>query len=154
MPASSITTSVVGPIRSAQRGRSLCWMDQVSLARVSVLVSIWLLRAAAAAADGASPISVPPPSVQARARARIAVVFPAPAGAMASCSRAPEMHIWRTRAAWPAFSGIPLAAISSSARSTADGSTEWPSRRAAVASSRCSACSTRAEVNRAAPATV
>ena len=59
----------------------------------------------------------------------MAVVFPAPAGAIASCSRAPEVHIWRTSAACPASSAVPFAAISSSARSTATWST------AAVASS-------------------
>ena len=77
----------------AQSGRS-CWLaDQVSLARVSVWASIWSRSSAAAAADGASPITVPPPSVQAAARARMAVVLPAPAGAIASCSRAPEVAI-------------------------------------------------------------
>jgi hypothetical protein len=35
---------------------------------------------------------------QGRARARMAVVFPAPAGAIVSCSRRPEVHIWRTNA--------------------------------------------------------
>ena len=54
----------------------------------------------------------------------MAVVFPAPAGAMASCNRAPEVHICRTSAAWPASNAVPLAAISSSARSTADSSTD------------------------------
>ena len=34
----------------------------------------------------------------------MAVVFPAPAGAIASCSRAPDVHIWRTRKACPASS--------------------------------------------------
>ena len=54
----------------------------------------------------------------------MAVVFPAPAGAIASCNRAPEVHICRTSAACPASSAVPLAAISSSARSTADASTD------------------------------
>ena len=76
----------------------------------------------------------------------MAVVFPAPAGAMASCNRAPEVHICRTRAACPASSAVPLAAISSSARSTADSSTTVPSRRPAVAISRCSASRIRWEV--------
>ena len=50
----------------------------------------------------------------------MAVVFPAPAGAIASCSRAPEVHICRTRAACPVSRAVPFAAISSRARSTAD----------------------------------
>ena len=37
--------------------------------------------------------------VQAEVRACMAVVFPAPAGAIASCSRAPEVHMERTSAA-------------------------------------------------------
>ena len=62
----------------------------------------------------------------------MAVVFPAPAGAIASCSRAPEVHIWRTSDACPASSAVPFAAISSRARSTAacvDGRTAATSRR-------------------------
>jgi hypothetical protein len=38
------------------------------------------------------------------------VVFPEPAGAIASCSRAPEVHICRTRNACPGSSAVPLAA--------------------------------------------
>ena len=41
MPASSMITSVSGPIAAAQSGRSSWSMDQVSLARVSVRVPIW-----------------------------------------------------------------------------------------------------------------
>ena len=48
----------------------------------------------------------------------MAVVFPAPAGAIASCSRAPEVHICRTRDACPVSRAVPFAAISSRARST------------------------------------
>ena len=81
-------------------------------------------RTAAAAADGARPSTWPPSWVQARVRARMAVVFPAPAGAIASCSRAPDVHICRTSAACPASSAVPFAAISSRARSTADSSTD------------------------------
>src|SRR5674476_1387910 len=91
IPASSITTSVEGPICCAHPGRSPCPSDQVSLARVSVLAPICSRSAAAAAADGARPTTVPPPSVHAPARARIAVVLPAPAGAIASCRQAPEV---------------------------------------------------------------
>ena len=47
----------------------------------------------------------------------MAVVFPAPAGAIASCSRAPEVHICRTSDACPASRAVPFAAISSKARS-------------------------------------
>ena len=103
--------------------------DQVSLARVSVLVLICSRSAAAAAADGARPTTVPPPSVQAPARARIAVVLPAPAGAIASCSRAPEVAIVRTSAACPALRVTPLAADSSRAMSTAESATACPSTR-------------------------
>jgi hypothetical protein len=46
----------------------------------------------------------------------MAVVFPAPAGAIASCTRAPEVHIWRTSAACPASSAVPFAAISTRAQ--------------------------------------
>ena len=58
----------------------------------------------------------------------MAVVFPAPAGAIASCSRAPEVHICRTSDACPASSAVPFAAISSRARSTA-GAVDGPIRR-------------------------
>ena len=61
----------------------------------------------------------PPSCGPGRVRARMAVVFPAPAGAIASCSRAPEVAICRTRAACPALRAVPFAAVSSSARSTA-----------------------------------
>jgi hypothetical protein len=68
---------------------------------------------------GARPITWSPSWVQTRVSARMAVVFPAPAGAIASCKRAPDVHIWRTSAACPASSAVPFAAISSNARSTA-----------------------------------
>ena len=100
-----------------------CSREWVSLARVSVWVSIWEpidVRASAAAAEGARPMMVPPPSVHALARARIAVVLPDPAGAIASWSRAPEVAISRTSVACPALRVIPLAVDSSSARSTED----------------------------------
>ena len=132
---------------AAQSGRSPWAMDQVSLARVSVTadagptgadrsgaadaasrvrrwwgagvgVLIWSRRTAAAAADGASPMTWPPPLAQAVASARRAVVFPAPAGAIASCSRAPEVAIPRTSAACPALRVTPFAADSSNASST------------------------------------
>ena len=120
MPASSMITNVDGPTAAAQSGSSPCRSDQVSLARVSVRMPVCSPRTAAAAADGARPSTWPPSSVQARVRARMAVVFPAPAGAIASCSRAPEVHICRTRDACPASRAVPFAAISSRARSTAD----------------------------------
>ena len=60
----------------------------------------------------------------------MAVVFPAPAGAIASCSRAPEVHICRTRDVCPVSRAVPFAAISSRARSTTLRSTTVPSRRA------------------------
>ena len=88
---------------------------------------IWSRSCAAAAADGASPITVPPASVQAAARVCIAVVLPAPAGAIASCSRAPEVAICRTNATCPAFRATPLAVASSNATSTAAGDIVWPS---------------------------
>ena len=103
----------------AQPGRSSWLIDQVSLARVSVVAPVCSRRTAAAAAEGASPITVPPSSTHAAVRARMAVVFPAPAGAMASWSRAPEVAIWVTKAACPGLRMMPLAACSSRARSTA-----------------------------------
>ena len=127
IPASSITTRVDGPILRAQSGRSWWPADQVSLARVSVWALIWSRSWAAAAADGASPITVPPASVQAAARVCIAVVLPVPAGAIASCSRAPEVAIWRTSATCPAFRATPLALACSNATSTAAGDIVWPS---------------------------
>ena len=114
-------------------------MDQVSLARVSVVAPVCSRSTAAAAADGASPTTVPPSSTQAAARARMAVVFPAPAGAMASWSRAPEVAIWVTRAACPALRVAPLAACSSSAISTASGWRVCRSARPAASTRRCSA---------------
>ena len=63
----------------------------------------------------------------------MAVVFPAPAGAIASCSRAPEVHICRTSEACPASRAVLFAAISSRARSTADSIDALsPSRRPAA----------------------
>jgi hypothetical protein len=112
---------------AAQSGSLPFRRDQASLAKVSARMPVCSLRTAAAAADGARPITWPPASVQARVRARMAVVFPAPAGAIASCRREPEVHICRTRAAWPASSAVPFTAISSNARSTATWSAADPS---------------------------
>ncbi len=108
-------------MRSAQSGRSPWWMDQVSFASVSAGTPVASRSCAAAAADGANPTTWPPLSRHARARVRMAVVFPAPAGAIASCSRAPEVHMARTRAACPASKAFPFAADSSSANSTIAG---------------------------------
>ena len=104
--------------------------------------------------DGASPNTWPPLSLHARARVRMAVVFPAPAGAIANRSRASEVHMARTRAACPASKAFPLAADSSSARSTAPASTIWPSLRPAAPTSCSSAARIRAEVNSSDPETV
>ena len=76
----------------------------------------------------------------------MAVVFPAPAGAIASCTRAPEVHIWRTSEACPASSAVPFAAISSKARSTAVCSTDAPPRCPAAVRRRRSASRIRCEV--------
>ena len=146
IPASSITTNVDGPIRDTHSGRSSLWMDQVSFARVSVWLLIWSRSWPAAAAEGARPITSPPPLVQAAARAWRAVVLPAPAGAIASCSRAPEVAIDRTNPTWPAFNAVPLATISNSATSTAASSTLRPSSRPATWRRRCSAARIRVEV--------
>ena len=86
-------------------------MDQVSLARVSVVAPVCSRRTAAAAADGASPRTVPPSSVQAAARARMAVVFPAPAGAIASWSRAPEVAISRDQGGLSGVEGDPVGGL-------------------------------------------
>ena len=48
----------------------------------------------------------------------MAVVFPLPAGAIASCSRAPDVAIRRTRSACPALRFTPFAVSSSNATST------------------------------------
>jgi hypothetical protein len=113
IPASSMITKVDGPIRAAQSGRLPCWIDQVSLASVSERMPVCSPRTAAAAADGARPTTWPPSWVHARVKARMAVVFPAPAGAIASCKRAPEVHIWRTSDVCPASRAVPFTAISS-----------------------------------------
>src|SRR5215216_3789608 len=89
-------------------------MDQVSFANVSAGALVALRSCAAAAADGARPSTWPPLSLHARARVAMAVVLPVPAGAIASCSRAPEVHMARTRPACPASKAVPLAAASSS----------------------------------------
>ena len=154
MPASSITTRVDGPMPAAHSGSCRCCSEVVSLASVSHWLWIWSRSTAAAAAEGASPMTVPPPCRQAVARARIAVVLPVPAGAIASCNRAPEVDISRTSPVCPAFKVIPLAVVSSNAVSTAAVVMVGPSRRPAVATSRCSASKIRVEVNRSAPATV
>jgi hypothetical protein len=119
MPASSITTRVDGPMFAAHCGSCRWCSELVSLASVSQWVWIWSRSTAAAAAVGASPITVPPPCRHAVERACIAVVLPVPAGAIASCNRAPEVAISRTKAACPAFRVIPLAVTSSNAISTA-----------------------------------
>ena len=153
IPASSMTTRVSGPMRWAQSGRSSWSMDQVSLARVSVPAPSCSRRTAAAAADGASPMTVPPSVLHAAARAAMAVVFPAPAGAIASCTRAPEVAMPVTSAACPALRLTPLAACSSNAIATASALAVCPSRRPARATRRCSAARIAGEVNRADPAT-
>ena len=53
----------------------------------------------------------------------MAVVFPAPAGAIASCSRALDVHICQTSEACPRSSAVRFAASSSKARFTADSPT-------------------------------
>ena len=63
----------------------------------------------------------------AAARVCIAVLLPVPAAAIASCSWAPELAIWRTSAACPAFRVTPLALACSNATSTAAGDIVWPS---------------------------
>jgi hypothetical protein len=154
IPASSMITNVDRPMPCTQSG-SLPWrMDQVSLASVSAGAPAASRSCAAAAADGASPTTWPPLSRHARARVRIAVVFPAPTGAIASCSRAPEVHMERTRAACPTSKVFPLAAASSSASSTVAASATRPSVWPAVATRRCSAARIRVEVNNSDPATV
>ena len=81
------------------------------------------------------------------------VVFPAPAGAIASCSRAPEVAIPVTRAACPALRVTPFAACSNSATPTASALAVCPSHRPAASTSRCSAARIAAEVYRVDPAT-
>jgi hypothetical protein len=66
--------------------------------------------------------------------------------AIASCSRAPEVHIWRTSEACPASSAVRFAPISSRARSTAVGSTDAPPRCPAAVRRRCSASRIRWDV--------
>jgi hypothetical protein len=82
----------------------------------------------------------------------MAVVFPALAGAIASCSRAAEVHICRTSEACPTSRAVPLAAISSTATSTTVQSMTVPSRMPATVRRRCSASRIRCEVYRSAPA--
>jgi hypothetical protein len=129
-------------------------MDQVSFANVSAGAPVASRSCAAAAADGANPITWPPPSSHAHVSARNAVVFPAPAGAIASCSRAPEVAMDRTSPACPASRTNPFAADSSSANSTVGASMLRPSIQPAVVTSRCSAARIRVEVNSSDPATV
>ena len=155
IPASSITTRVDGPILPAQSGRSCVdggpgeFGEGVGVG-VDLVAQLRPRRPPTARARSRCRR----PSVQAAARARIAVVLPVPAGAIASCSRAPEVAICRTSAACPAFRVTPLAAASSSATSTAAGDIAWPSQRPAVSTSRCSAARMRVEVNSSDPATV
>jgi hypothetical protein len=73
--------------------------------------------------------------------------LPAPAGAIASCSRDPDMLIERTKAACPGSKVTRLAACSSSASSTISAGAVRPSLRSATVTSRCSAARMRAEVN-------
>ena len=157
IPASSMTTRLAGPMAAAHSGSSprAGWSRcQVSLAIVSVVALMFSPSTSAAAAEGARPITVPPPSVQACARALMAVVLPAPAGAMASCRRAPEVAISRTRVACPALRGSPLAVEASMARSTAPAGTLRPSYWPARATIRASAARSCGEVKRAEPAIV
>ena len=118
-------------------------MDQVSLARVSVLAPICSRSTAAAAADGASPSTVPPSSVHAAARARMAVVFPAPAGARASWSRAPEVAICGDQGGLPGVEGGPVGGLLEQRHGDRVGrGPVCRSRRPAVATSCCSAART------------
>src|SRR5829696_4670971 len=109
IPASSMITNENRPMRSAQSGRSLWWMDQVSLASVSADTPVASRSCAAAAAEGANPSTWPPLSRHAWTRVRMAVVFPAPAGAMANCSRAPEVHMERTKGVQVGITGAAVA---------------------------------------------
>ncbi len=155
MPASSMMTRVLGPMRRFQSVGSPRpgVMSQTSLARVSWWPCIWVPSWAAAAAEGASPMTLPPEAVQAIDRASMAVVLPEPAGAIASCTRAPDDAISRTRRTCPGLSWTRFAAHSSSARSTAVGSATLPPCCPAAVRRRCSACRTRPEVNSWEPAT-
>jgi hypothetical protein len=62
IPASSMMIRVRRSISVAQPGRSPCLMPQVSLARVSVWMPVCSASTAAAAADGARPMTCPPSS--------------------------------------------------------------------------------------------
>ena len=69
----------------------------------------------------------------------MAVVLPDPAGAIASCTRAPEVAISRTSVIWPGLRLTPFAVDSSSARSTQVAGDRMPIAAPAAATRRCSA---------------
>jgi len=60
IPASSMMINVDGPTVAAQSGSCPFWSDQMSLAMVSVWMPVCSARTAAAAADGARPMTWPP----------------------------------------------------------------------------------------------
>ena len=83
----------------------------------------------------------------------MAVVLPDPAGAMASCTRRPQVASWRTRWAWAVLRVIPLATDSSSATSTSTSLAARPPRRVAASSRYASSASTASDVYSRLPAT-
>jgi len=111
-------------------------------------------RSAAAAADGARPITLPPSPFQALATTLIVTVLPVPAGANASCRSNPLPVNSRTIATCPGLSTTALAATSSSASSTDSALTVRPPVRIDRASNACSAATTLGLVNSCAPAVV
>ena len=141
-------------MRSAHSGRSPWWMDQVSFASVSAGAPVASRSCAAAAADGASPITWPPLSPTpepgcawrwfSRRRPGRSPAAAAPRRCTWNEPERPVRHPTRSR--WRL---IPAAPAPPCRR-------PGPGRRCglAAATSRCSAARIRAEVNRSDPATV
>ena len=80
--------------------------------------------------------------------------FTRPSGCDGELEPGTDMLIDRTRAACPGSKVTPLAACSSSARSTISAGAIRPSLWPATVTSRCSAARMRADVNSSEPATV
>ena len=154
MPASSITTRVVGPMRSTQSGSSPGSRDQVSLARVSVRRTGLVAQAGGrggrrgeaeqvAAAVGPGRGQRPHRGGLAGAGGRERQLQPGAGG-----GHRPD------QGGLPGVEGDPVGGRLQQRQVDAAVSTVRPSRRPAAATRRCSAARTVAEVYWSAPATV
>ena len=157
MPASSMITRVSGPMLRTQAGSARQWVQRPDQLRQRVGVAVQLLTRAGARPPRRGPARSP--CRRCRSRPWTGRSWrsscPDPAGAIANCTRAPEVAISRTSSTWPGFSRVPLASVSSSARSTAvAGATFAVPKRRRPAPAGLRRPASPVEVNSCAPATL